>query len=104
MDILSVLIPWCDFARVDHVGLAATERLAVGPEVSISAEGEDLGRVDRTFGVVGAGWAGLKWMSAGMAATSVGASGAIKNEFSSEDWTSDGKSFVAREGVRVVVI
>ena len=72
-----ILVPWCDFARVDHVGLAATEGLAVGPEIGISTEGEDFSWVDRAFGVVGAGWSGLKWMSASAAATSVGASGAV---------------------------
>ena len=75
--VLGVLIPRRDFAGVDHVGLAAAEGLAVGPEVGIGAEGEDFGRVDGAFGVVGAGWSGLKWMSASAAATSVGASGAV---------------------------
>ena len=84
--------------------MAATEGLAVGPEVGVGAESEDFGRVDGTFGVVGAGRAGLKWMRACTAATSVGASGAVKNEFSSEDWAGDGESFIAREGVRVVII
>ena len=104
MDVLDVLVSWCDLARVDHVGLAAAEGLAVGPEVGIGAEGEDLGWVDGTFGVVGTGRAGLKRVGTSTAATSVGASGAVKNEFSSEDWAGDGKGFVTREGVRVVVI
>ncbi len=77
VDILDVLVSWGDLAGVDHVGLAATEGLAVGPEVGIGAEGEDFGRVDGAFGVVGAGWSGLKWMSASAAATSVGSSGAV---------------------------
>jgi hypothetical protein len=84
--------------------LAATEGLAVGPEVGIGTEGEDFSWVDRAFGVVGAGRAGLKWVSGSTAATSMGSSSAVKNEFSSENWTSDGESFIAREGVRVVVI
>ena len=84
--------------------MAATEGLAVGPEVGIGAEGEDFGRVDGAFGVVGAGWSGLKWMSASAAATSVGTGGAVKDEFSSEDWTSNGEGFVARESVRVMII
>ena len=104
MDILDVLVSWGDLAGVDHVGLAATEGLAVGPEVGIGTEGENFSWVDGAFGVVGAGRAGLKWVGASTAATSVGASGAVKNEFSSENWTGDGESFVAREGVRVVVI
>ena len=57
--------------------MAATEGLAVGPEISVSPEGEDFGWVDGTFGIVGAGGAGLKWMGASTAATSVGASGAV---------------------------
>ena len=84
--------------------MAAAEGLAVGPEISVSPEGEDFGWVDGTFGIVGAGGAGLKWMGASTAATSMRSSSAVKNEFSSENWTSDGESFVAREGVRVVVI
>ena len=84
--------------------MAAAEGLAVGPEVGIGAEGEDFGRVNGAFGVVGAGGAGLKWVGTGTAATGVGASGAVKNEFSSEDWTGDSKSFVARESIRIVVI
>ena len=104
MDVLCVLIPRGDLAGVDHVGLAAAEGLAVGPEIGVGAESEDFGRVDGSFGVVGAGRAGLKWMRACTAATSVGASSAVKNEFSSEDWAGDGESFVAREGIRVVVI
>ena len=99
-----ILVPWCDFARVDHVGLAAAEGLAVGPEVGIGAEGEDFGWMDGTFGIVGAGRTGLKWVGASTAATSVGSSGAVKNEFSSEDWAGDSESFIARESVRVVVI
>ena len=78
--------------------------MAVGPEISVSPEGEDFSWVDRAFGVVGAGGAGLKWMGASTAATSMRSSSAVKNEFSSENWTSDGESFVAREGVRVVII
>ena len=104
MDILDVLVSRGDLARVDHVGLATTEGLAVGPEVGIGTEGEDFGWVDGAFGVIGAGRAGLKWVDASTAATSVGASSAVKNEFSSEDWAGDGESFVAREGIRVVVI
>ena len=84
--------------------MAATEGLAVGPEVGIGAEGEDFGRVDGTFGVVGAGRAGLKRMGASTAATSVGTGGAVKDEFSSEDWAGDGESFIARKSVRVVII
>ena len=84
--------------------MAAAEGLAVGPEISVSPEGEDFGWVDGTFGVVGTGRAGLKWVGASTAATSMRSSSAVKNEFSSENWTSDGESFVAREGVRVVVI
>ena len=99
-----VRVSWGNLAGVDHVGLAATEGLAVGPEVGIGTEGENFSWVDGAFGVVGAGRAGLKWVGASTAATSVGASGAVKNEFSSENWTGDGESFVAREGVRVVVI
>ena len=74
--------------------MAATERLAVGPEVGIGAEGEDFGRVDGAFGVVGAGRTGLKWVGASTAATSVGASGAVKNEFSSEDWAGDSERLI----------
>ena len=84
--------------------MAATEGLAVGPEISVSPEGEDFSWVDGTFGVIGAGRAGLKWVGTGTAATSMGSSSAVKNEFSSEDWTSDGESFIAREGVRIVII
>ena len=102
--VLGVLIPRRDFTRVDRVGLATAEGLAVGPEVGIGAEGEDFGRVDGAFGVVGTGRAGLKWVSGSTAATSMGASGAVKNEFPGEDWTGNGKSFVARESVRVVII
>ena len=98
------LIPRGDFTRVNHVGLAATEGLAVGPEVGVGAEREDFGWVDGTFGIVGAGRSGLKWVSASTAATSMRSSSAVKNEFSSENWTSNGESFIAREGVRVVVI
>ena len=84
--------------------MAATEGLAVGPEISVSPEGKDFGWVDGTFGIVSAGWSSLKWVGTGTAATSVGAGGAVKDEFSSEDWTSNGEGFVARESVRVVVI
>ena len=104
MDVLCVLIPRGDLAGVDHVGLAATEGLAVGPEVGIGTEGEDFGWVDGAFGVIGAGWSGLKWMGTSTATTSVGASSAVKNEFSSEDWAGDGESLIARESVRIVVI
>ena len=99
-----ILVPWGDLARVDHVGLATTEGLAVGPEVSIGPKGEDLSWVDRAFGVVGAGWSGLKWVGTSTAATSMRAGSAVKNEFSSEDRTGDGESFVTRKSVRVVVI
>ena len=84
--------------------MAATEGLAVGPEVGIGTESEDFGRMNRAFGVIGAGRAILKWVGASTAATSVGASGTVKNEFSSEDWAGDGESFVTRESVRVVII
>ena len=104
MDVLCVLIPWGDLARVDHVGLAATKGLAVGPEVGVGAEREDFGWVDGTFGVVSASWSGLKWVGTSTAATSVGASGAVKNEFSGEDWTGDSECFITRESVRVVII
>lgn len=57
--------------------MAAAEGLAVGPEISIGAEGEDFGWVDGAFGVIGAGRAGLKWVGASTAATSVGSSGAV---------------------------
>ena len=89
-----ILVPWRDFTRVDHVGLAATEGLAVGPEISVSPESEDFSWVDGTFGVVGAGRTGLKWVGASTAATSVGASGAVKNEFSSEDWAGDSERLI----------
>ena len=78
--------------------------MAVGPEVGVGAEGEDFGWVDGTFGVIGAGWSGLKWMGTSTATTSVGASGAVKNEFPGEDWTGNGESFIARKSVRVVII
>ena len=84
--------------------MATAEGLAVGPEVGVGPECEDFGRVDGTFGVVGAGRAGLKRVGTSTAATSVGASGAVKNEFSSEDGAGDGESFVTRESVRVVII
>ena len=84
--------------------MAATKGLAIGPEVSIGPEGENFGGMDGTFSIVGAGRTGLKWVGASTAATSMRSSSAVKNEFSSENWTSDGESFVAREGVRVVVI
>ena len=76
-DVLGALVSRRDLARVDHVGLAATEGLAVGPEISIGTEGEDFGWMDGTFGVVSAGRAGLKWVSTSTAATSVGACGAV---------------------------
>ena len=77
VDILDVLVSRGDLARVDHVGLATTEGLAVGPEVGIGTEGEDFGWVDGAFGVVGASRTGLKWVGASAAATSMGASGAV---------------------------
>ena len=77
MGVLCVLIPRGDLAGVDRVGLAATEGLAVGPEISVSPESEDFSWVDGTFGVVGAGWSSLKWVGASTAATSMGASGAV---------------------------
>ena len=104
VDVLCVLIPRGDLAGVDHVSLAATEGLAVGPEIGVGTKGENFSWVNGTFGIVSAGGAGLKWMGASAAATSVGASGAVKNEFPGEDWTGNGKSFVARESVRVVII
>ena len=104
MDILDVLVSRRDLAGIDHVGLATTEGLAVGPEVGVGTEGENFSRVDRAFGVVGADWAGLKWVGASTAATSVGAGGAVKDEFFSEDGTGDGESFVTRESVRVVIV
>lgn len=99
-----ILVPWCDLAGVDHVGLAATEGLAIGPEVGVGTEGENFGWVDGTFGIVGASRAGLKWVGASTATTSMRASGAVKNEFSSKNWAGDGESFVTREGVRVMII
>ena len=84
--------------------MAATEGLAVGPEISVSPEGKDFGWVDGTFGIVSAGWSSLKWVGTGTAATSVGAGGAVKDEFSSKNWAGDGESFVTREGVRVMII
>ena len=104
MDVLGILVSWRDLAGIDHVGLAATEGLAVGPEISVSPEGKDFGWVDGTFGIVSAGWSSLKWVGTGTAATSVGAGGAVKDEFSSEDWTSNGEGFVARESVRVMIV
>ena len=104
VDVLCFLISRGDLAGIDHVGLAATEGLAVGPEVGIGPKSEDFSRVDGAFGVIGAGRAGLKWVGTGTAATSVGTSGAIKNEFSGKDWAGDGESFITREGVRVVII
>ena len=84
--------------------MAAAEGLAVGPEVGIGPQGEDFSWVDGTFGIVGAGWSSLKWVGTGTAATSVGASGTVKNELSSEDWAGDGEGFVTRESVRVMII
>ena len=104
VDILDVLVSRGDLARVDHVGLATTEGLAVGPEVGIGTEGEDFGWVDGAFGVIGAGRAGLKWVDASTAATSMRTSGAVKNEFSSKNWAGDGESFITRESVRVMII
>ena len=43
-------------------------------------------------------------MGTSTATTSVGASGAVKNEFSGEDWAGDGESFITRESVRVMII
>ena len=71
------LISWCDLARVDHIGLAATEGLAISPEVGVGTKGEDLSWVDGTFGIVCAGRASLKWVSNSTAATSMGTSGAV---------------------------
>ena len=102
--VLGVLIPRRDFTRVDRVGLATAEGLAVGLEVGIGTEGKDFGWVDGTFGVVGTGRAGLKRVGTSTAATSVGTGGTVKNEFSSEDWAGDGESLIARESVRIVVI
>ena len=74
---LSELVSRGDLAGVDHVGLAAAEGLAVGPEVSIGAEGENFSSVNGAFGVVGAGRTGLKWVGASTAATSMGAGSAV---------------------------
>ena len=74
---LRELIPWRNLAGIDHVGLAAAEGLAVGPEVGIGTESENFGGVDGTFGVVGADWAGLKWVGASTTTTGMGAGGAI---------------------------
>ena len=57
--------------------MAATEGLAVGPEVGIGPKSEDFGWVDGAFGIVGAGRAGLKWVGTGTATTGVGTSGAV---------------------------
>ena len=84
--------------------MAATEGLAIGPEVSIGPEGENFGGMDGTFSIVGAGRAGLKWVGASTAATSMGTGGTVKNEFSSEDWAGDSECFVTRESVRVVIV
>ena len=84
--------------------MAAAKGLAVGPEVGIGPKSENFSWMDGTFGIVGAGRASLKWVGASTAATSVGASSTVKNEFSGEDWTGDGESFIARESVRVMVI
>ena len=77
VDVLCVLIPRGDLAGVDHVSLAATEGLAIGPEVGVGPKSENFSWVDGTFGVVGASWPGLKWVGASTAATSVGAGGAV---------------------------
>ena len=77
MDVLCVLIPRGDLAGVDHVSLAATEGLAIGPEVGVGTEGENFSWVDRAFGVISASRTGLKWVGASAAATSMGASGAV---------------------------
>ena len=74
---LSELVSRGDLAGVDHVGLAAAEGLAVGPEVGVGPKGEDFGWVDGTFGIVGAGGTGLKWVGASTAATSMGSSSAV---------------------------
>ena len=84
--------------------MATTEGLAVGPEVGIGPKSENFSWVDGTFGVVGAGRAGLKWVGASTAATSMGTGGTVKNEFSSEDWAGDSECFVTRESVRVVIV
>ena len=84
--------------------MATTEGLAVGPEVGIGTEGEDFGWVDGAFGVIGTGRAGLKRVGTSTAATSMRTSSAVKNEFSSEDWTSNGERFTTRESVRVMII
>ena len=84
--------------------MAAAEGLAVGPEIGIGTEGENFSWVNGTFGIVSAGWSGLKWMGASAAATSMGAGGTVKNEFSGENWTSDGESFIAGESIRVVIV
>ena len=84
--------------------MAATEGLAIGPEVSIGPEGENFGGMDGTFSIVGAGRTGLKWVGASTAATSMGTGGTVKNEFSSEDWAGDSECFVTRESVRVVIV
>ena len=89
-----ILIPRCNLAGVDHVGLATTERLAVGPEIGVGTKGENFGWVDGAFGVVGTGRAGLKWVSTSTAATSMGSSSAVKNEFSSEDWAGDSERLI----------
>ena len=77
VDVLCVLIPRGDLAGVDHVSLAATEGLAIGPEVGVGPKSENFSWVDGTFGVVGAGRASLKWVGASMSATSMGASGTV---------------------------
>lgn len=74
---LSELVSRGDLAGVDHVGLAATKGLAVGPEVGVGPESEDFSWVDGTFGVISASRTGLKWVGASAAATSMGASGAV---------------------------
>ena len=84
--------------------MAATEGLAIGPEVSIGPEGENFGGMDGTFSIVGAGRTGLKWVGTSTAATSMGTGGTVKNEFSSEDWAGDSECFVTRESVRVVIV
>ena len=71
------LIPRGDLAGVDHVGLAAAKGLAVGPEIGIGTKGENFSWVNGTFGIVSAGWSGLKWVGASAAATNMGASGAV---------------------------
>ena len=84
--------------------MAAAEGLAVGPEIGIGTESKNFGWVNGAFGVIGASRASLKRVGTSTATTSMGASSAVKNEFSSEDWTSNGERFIARKGIRIVAI